>query len=451
MNRLTRRTFVKSAAAAGAWALPAFGIGKAGLAANSKMNIAAIGVGGRGGSNLRACSEENIVALCDVNLNSVKDGIKKYPGAKTFTDFRVMFDTMGNEIDAVNVSTPDHTHFVAAMAAMQNKKHVFVEKPLAHNIWQLRTLHKAAHHYNVVTQMGNQGHATDGIRKIKEWVEAGVLGDVKEVFAWFNGPNFQGHYFSTPDSFPPKAEPVPENLEWDLWLGPAGERPYSRYYEPRHWRGWYEFGNGQLGDWACHTLDAPFWSLNAGMPTIVEAEKCEETHEGFVPAKSIIRFEFPQTPTNPAFPLKWYDGGLQPENRPEWGLKSLPGNGMIMVGTQGTLMTGGRPNDPKLLPDDVWQEFSKNPPEPSIPRVKGGPTAEWLAAIKGDGPMPGSNFDYSTQLTEMTLLGVMAQRFNTRVEWDAKAMKVTNNPRLNTFVKEPVRKGWEYGEEVWKA
>ncbi len=453
MTKHTRREFMKKTAAftTAAFVFPHFAIGKEGASPNDKLNVAVIGAGGRGSASLKGCSDENIVALCDVSDERAAKAKNQYENAKYFHDFRILFDRMAKEIDAVCVATPDHTHFAAAMCAMQNGKHVYVEKPLAHNVWQVRTLKKAAHHYNVISQMGNQGHATDGIRSIKEWYEAGVMGEVKEVFAWFNGPNFQGNYFSKPETYPPKPEEVPEYLQWDLWLGPAKERPYSHYYIPRHWRGWYDFGNAELGDWACHTLDGPFWALQLGMPETVEAIKRSPSPEGFTPDRSIIRFSFPARGNKPSVVLTWYDGGLKPDIRPEWGLDQLAGSGMIMHGDKCSLMTGGRPNNPKLIPESVWEEFSKNPTEKSIPRVQGGPWQEWIDAIKGNGSMPGSCFDYSSDLTEMALLGVLSQRFNKRIEYDAAKMKITNDSMLDAYIKEQVRKGWSFGEEVWKA
>jgi predicted dehydrogenase len=457
MKNLSRRKFITrtSAVAAGALLVPGIVRGGSGSAGkgNGKVNIAVIGVGGQGQENWRECTNENVVALCDVSETAAAEGFKKFPEAKRFKDFRVMFDKMAKEIDAVIVATPDHTHFAAAMAAMQLGKHICVEKPLAHNIWQLRTLRKAAKKYNVISQMANQGHATIGIRYVKEWYEAGILGNVKEVIAWFNGPEFTPRgYFLKPDSYPPKEEPIPAGLDWDLWLGPVAYRPYSHFYIPRFWRGWYELGNGELGDWACHTLDAPFWSLDLGMPVSVDSvSRTPSSPQGFVSDQSILNFEFAARGTKPPVTLKWYEGGLKPENRPEWGLKELPSSGMIMAGDKVSLMTGGRPNDPKLLiPEKEWKHFFENKPAETIPRVEGGPRAEWFAAIKGNGPLPGSNFDYSTRLTEMASIGVMAQRFNTRIEYDADNMKITNHPEFDIYVKEPVRRGWEYGEDLWK-
>jgi len=460
MKNLSRRKFITrtSAAAAGAMIIPGLvGCGsgsgtKAKGSATGKVNIAVIGVGGQGQQNWRDCMEENVVALCDVSDTAAAEGFNTFPNAKRFKDFRVMFDKMANEIDAVIVATPDHTHFAAAMSAMQLGKHICVEKPLAHNVWQLRTLQKAAKHYNVISQMANQGHATVGIRYVKEWYEAGILGDVKEVFAWFNGPEFTPKgYFLKPDTYPPQEEPMPEGLDWDLWLGPVAPRPYSHFYIPRFWRGWYELGNGELGDWACHTLDAPFWSLDLGMPTSVDSVfKTPNTPDGYVCDQSILKFEFAARANKPAVTLNWFEGGLKPENRPEWGLPELPGSGMIMVGDKISLMTGGRPNDPKLLvPEEQWLEFQKNMPAETIPRVEGGPRAEWLRAIKGEGPMPGSNFDYSSRLTEMAAIGVMAQRFHTLIEYDAANMIVTLHPEFDVFIKEPVREGCSFGENLW--
>jgi predicted dehydrogenase len=451
MTNLSRRSFITSSAtlAAGAAILP----GLSRCRGFGKLNIAVIGVGGRGKDNWKECINENIVALCDVNDSAAEEGFKAFPNAKRFKDFRVMFDKMASKIDAVIVATPDHIHFSATLAAMQLGKHVYVEKPLAHNIWQLRTLRKAAKRYKVITQMGNQGHAGMGIRFIKEWYEAGVLGDVKEVMAWSDGPGFSPEgWFSKPDKFPPSVEEIPAGLDWDLWQGPASPRSFNHCYVPKRWRGWYDFGNGVLGDWGCHTLDAPFWSLDLGMPVSVDPLVRPEAPDGFVTDQSVLKFEFEARGNKPPVTLKWHDGGLKPENRPEWGLKELPGSGMIMVGSKASLFTDGRPDNPKLLiPEEDWNRFTKNLPPQTIPRVEGGPVAEWLRAIKGEGPLPGSNFEYSARLTEMALVGVLAQRFNTGIAYDAENMKVTNHVDFDMHIREPVRKGWEYGEELWKA
>lgn len=457
-NPISRRNFLKSASAvtAGTMIIPNL----ISCSPNSKVNIAVIGVGGQGLYNWprfinknNPGLSENIVAMCDVNEVAAAEGFEAVPKAKKFSDFRVMLDKMHKNIDAVMICTPDHVHFAATMAAMQMGKHVYTEKPLAHNIWQLRTLKKAASYYNVISQMGNQGHASDGIRRVKEWTDSGITGDVHEIHAWFGGPRFNSKgYFLKPNTWPPAAEMVPDTLNWDLWLGPVSERPYSSFYLPRYWRGWYDFGNAELGDWACHTLDAPYWALDLGTPTAVEPifAKQSPLPNDFVTDQSVLRFEFPQRGNKPPVVMNWYEGGIKPENRPEWLMDEMPGNGMIMVGDKMSVRTGGRPDDSQLvLPQNEWEAYKANPPAPIIPRIRNeSPQFEWIDAIKGNGPMPGSSFDYAAGLTEMALVGVLAQRFNKRIEFDAQSMQITNYPELNRYIKEPVRKGWEYGEDL---
>lgn len=449
MRNKSRRNFIRKLSAIGA--ATAFVPHFISCAPSKKINIAVIGVGGRGKANWSACLEENIVAMCDVNDNLAAEGYNTVSTALRFTDFRAMFDKMANEIDAVLISTPDHTHFPAAMAAMQLGKHVYVEKPLAHNIWQLRTLKKAANYYNVITQMGNQGHTTDGIRRVKEWYEADVIGDVREVLAWFKGPIFgEGKYFTKPSHYPPAEETIPAGLNWDLWLGPAEYRPYNHVYTPRAWRGFYDLGNGLLGDWACHTLDAPYWSLDLGIPAATETIFSSGAPDGFLPDQSAIRFEFPARGNKPPVKLTWYEGGMKPENRPEWNIGELSESGMIMIGEKQNIITGGRPNNAQLMMNkEEWMDWVKNEmPEASIPRVEGGPQKEFIDAIRGTGSLPCSDFNYASGLTEMALLGVLAQRFNTRIEYDAKTMKITNREGMDKYLKEPVREGWEFGKEL---
>lgn len=468
MKNISRRNFLYSAGVvtAGAMIIPNL---ISCSSKNSTVNLAIVGVGGRGSSNWRGLVTESynkeankrvlnphvkIVALCDVSGTELAKASELLPGVPTFKDYRVMLDSMHKDIDAVIVSTPDHTHFAITMAAMQLGKHVYVEKPLAHNIWQLRTLTKAAKHYGVINQLGNQGHASNGIRNIKEWYDSGLLGEVKEVLAWFDGPDFNGRYFGKPSSYPPAAQPIPEGLDWDLWQGPAKERPFNDCYVPRRWRSWYELGNAELGDWACHTLDAPYWALDLGSPNVVQpvhSKRNEGMPDHIITDESILRFEFPKRGNKPPVNLTWYEGGKLPENRPEWNIPKLKGSGMIMVGEKMSVMTGGRPNDARLLmPDEEWKTFKKNGWEQTIPRIpEQSQYKEFINAIRGEGPMPGSTFEYGAGLTEMALVGVMAQRFDKRIEFDAKNMKVTNHPELNAYIKEPVREGWAYGEELW--
>ncbi len=423
---------------------------------NSRLNIGLIGVGGRGIQNWRPVIEsENIVAMCDVDerwaykaLNKIK---QSHPNVKKFKDYRVMLDKMKNYLDAVIISTPDHTHFHAAITAMELGLHVCIEKPLAHNIWECRTLKKAANYYGIVSQMANQGHTTNGIRQVKEWYESGILGEVREVHAWFGEFNFKpGHWWDKPSEFPPKKQTIPKTLEWDLWLGPAKNRDYNKVYVPKSWRGFFDFGNGQLGDWSCHTLDAPFWALDLGMPKSVFGHVPNpRIEENFVADKSTVEFNFPETNKRKSVKLKWYEGGFKPKFDDNFPLKKIPNLGMIMIGSKNSLITGGRPNNPKLLVDEEeWIEFQKNPPDQIIPRVKSGdetPIQEWIDGIKNDF-LPGSNFNYSAELTEMALIGVLSQRFGGRIDYDSKKMEITNRPELNRFLKEEARDGWRVSE-----
>jgi predicted dehydrogenase len=447
----SRRHFLRSTAAvaAGSWIAPRFAIGRPGPSANGRINLACIGVGGRGALNIQGLAAENIVALCDVDDQNAAESFKAHPKARRFRDFRRMFDEMGKEIDAVVVSTPDHTHFAVTMAAMELGKHVFCEKPLAHTVWEVRTMKKAARHYKIVSQMGNQGHATEGIRYVKEWVDAGILGQVTEVTAWLQEINFNGRFFRKPEAFPPPATPVPDHLDWDLWLGPIARKvPYNPIYHPRSWRGFYEFGSGLLGDWSCHTLDAPFWALGLGMPTVVELVNQTGGSAGFAPDSSAVRFEFPARGDKPPVVLHWHEGLPKPELREAWGLEKTGDTGMIMTGDKASLMTGERPDSPRLLPNEMWLEFRRNPLPKTIPRIKGGHYREWTDAIRGDGPPPGSNFDYGADLSEVALLGVIAQRFGGRIEYDAAAMRITNRPELNAHLRIEAREGWRYGESL---
>jgi len=390
--------------------------------------------------------------MCDVDDRQTAQGFKACPNAKRYKDFRVMLDEMHRDIDAVIIATPDHTHFAAAMACMELGKHVFVEKPLCHNIWQSRTLKKAAKHYGVVSQMGNQGHTTNGIRLVKEWYDMGLLGQVKEVHAW-QPPlnNVKAGAFVPSTTFPPQAMPVPKELDWDLWQGQASERPFNKVYAPGDWRGFYYYGNGKLGDWCCHTLDAPFWALDLGIPYYAEAKQINPIPDHtFVSEQSLVTWKFAARGEKAPVTMKWYEGFGKPEVRPEWGIDELPVEGMIMIGEKKTLITGMRPNDARLLvPKEEWEEFKKNPPAKTIPRIlEEKPVQEWIAAIKNH-TLPGSNFDYAASLVEMAQVGILAQRFGGEINYDAKTMKAVGRPELDIYIKEPARKGWSYGENLW--
>ena len=450
MKNFSRRSFMKAASAAAAGVV--FVPNLIRCSPNNRLNVAVIGVGGRGPASWTQVPAESLVAMCDVDDRMSAKGFEARPNAKRYKDFRVMFDEMDKDIDAVIIATPDHTHFPVAMAAMELGKHVFVEKPLAHNIWQLRTLKKAAKYYGIVSQMGNQGHTTNGIRLVKEWYEAGILGEVKEVIAWQGKINFEKDgYFAKPTTFPPQTHKIPEGLDWDLWQGPVAERPFNNLYAPKTWRGFYDYGNGKLGDWCCHTLDAPFWALDLGLPHTVDALVTDPIPDhSFVAEESLVTWQFAARGNKAPVTLKWYEGFEKPEVRPEWGVDELPGSGMIMIGDKKTLITGGRPNNPRLLvPEEEMEEFLKNPPAQTIPRVEEEkPVQEWVEAIK-NGSLPGSNFDYSASLMEMAQVGVLAQRFGGKLNYDAENMKITNRPELDEYIKEPVREGWSFGENLW--
>ena len=476
-KQIKRRDFLKSTAlmVGSTFVLPQFSIAKSGASANSKLNIAMIGAGGIAAMAYGACGEDNVVALCDVDEKMFGDHAEKFPfitKAKRFADFRVMLDKIGDEIDAVCINTPDHTHFVATMECMQRGKHVITQKPLTHNIWQARTLRLAARKYKVVTNMGNQGHTYDGIRKMKEWVEAGILGQITEIHAGFDGPSWKGNYFRKPNHMPPAAEPVPAGFDWDLWKGPVAEADYSHYYHPRWWRGFCKFGGGELGDWFCHIGDGPVWVLDLYEPTVIEcvARKVNSLGDAMCTESSVIRWDFPARGNLVPCSLYWSDGqcnGGSPIKIPSdwnWSSKDVDTGKAVPIkpNQMGSYWTGSkanayldeRSNNPRLTDMEKNHELNASGKMPPVKyrRVnKGGPHKEWIDAIKGKIPECGSNFEYAARLTEIDLLGVLAQRFGGRIEWDAAKMKITNRPELNAYLKEPVRKGWDYGDDLWKA
>lgn len=448
MKAMNRRCFIKSAAT-GAASIPLFSIGKPGESANSKINVAVVGAAGMGGYAVKMAAGQNLTAMCDVDENRAAGNFKKFPKVPKFKDFRVMLDKLGKDIDAVAISTPDHTHFPATMAAMEHGKHVFVQKPLAHNIWQCRTLQKAAKKYKVITQMGNQGHTFEGMHRIKEWSDAGVIGDVKEVITWTNRPNKP--WFIPPSQFPPETADVPKGMNWDLWHGPVAVKPFSHDYAPTRWRGWWDYGCGPLGDIGCHTFDAPFWILDLGAPTKIEVERQEPPGPGFIPMGSVVTYHFPARGKKPPVVLKWFEKGYDVPKPKCWEKdKNLPHEGgMYMEGSKETLFHSGmRPTSPQILPTSRYMEIKgKLKNIPKLPSIKGGPIGEWFSAIKG-GPMTGSHFDYAAPLTEMVLLGAIAQRSGKTIEWDAENMKIKGHPEFDAWIDEPARKGWDYGRNL---
>jgi predicted dehydrogenase len=443
LSSLTRRDFLQRTAVSAAFAVvPAQVLGRAGQTPPSgKLNLACIGVGGRGKDNLDGVKGENIVALCDVDQNRAAESLKAFPGARQFRDFRRMFDEMDKEIDAVVVATPDHTHAVAAMTAMRRGKHVYCEKPLAHSLHEVRTLTEAARKFKVATQLGNQGHSSETIRQFVEMIQAGAIGTVREVHAWCQNSYRPREYRVRPTEAPP----VPATLDWDLWLGSAPQRPYHPVYLPGKWRGWVDFGTGIIGDWTCHVLDPVFWALDLKAPASVVAQAQEyddpkvraETH----PAVYTLDYEFPALGVRPPVKVKWFSGTLPPRPEELEGSRKLANIGAIVIGDRGKIMYGSHgAASPQLIPAEKDKAYER--PPKTLPRVKGH-YEDWIAACKG-GPAASSNFDYGGPLTEVALLGALALRFNQqRLEWEAPKLKVTNHREAQQWVNPPSRKGWK--------
>lgn len=437
-SKLSRRIFVFGSAAAMAGcatgrrpSLKQLGF----KSPNEKLNVAAIGAGGKGGSDIMNCAGENVVALCDVDWDRAGGTFEKFPQAKKYKDFRVMLEKE-KSIDACTVSTPDHIHAVAAMMCIKMGKHVYVQKPLTHTIYEARKLTEAARKYGVATQMGNQGHSEEGARQVCEMVWNGVIGPVREAHVWTNRPVWpQGIKEPLP------AEPIPETVDWDLWLGPAPFRPHNHEYYPFNWRGWWDFGCGALGDMACHIMDAANWSLLLGAPTSVECVRQEGKNDQTGPIKSVIKFEFPQRGALCPVTLYWYDGGEMPPHPEGVSADTKLGdgrNGSMLIGDKGIITAGEYGGKPRLLPDEEMKDF-KFPDE--ILTRSPGHTADWLRACKGGEPAC-SNFDYAGPFTENILLGNVALRCEGKLMWDTEKMKFTNNKKANEYVHMEYRKGW---------
>lgn len=458
MNKLTRRSFVQKSAvlSAGAFALPRFSIGQSGQSANSRVNVALIGSGNVASQSYQGTKGENLVAICDVDSNQFGQHAEKFPeihNAKRFTDFRVMLDKMWKEIDLVCISTPDHTHFVSTIATMERGIHVFTQKPLTHNIWQARTLKKAKDYYKVHTNMGNQGHTYDGIRQMREWYEAGVFGQITEAHSFCRGPDWEGKYFGRPE-LPLSVDPVPQTLDYDLWIGPNEPVPFHNLYHPLKWRGFHRFGTGTFGDWFCHIADAPVWVLDLYEPVSVELVKLEGGNDILVPDNVCVRYEFKQRGTKKPCTFYWHNGmdNYLPEKPADWTTsENLPNAGTIYYGEKANAFTDNRSNNPRLVNRDAMIAFKQaGYPAEKYPRVAGGPVRELVDVVKGNIPEAGANFDYAAPMTEVMLLGIIACNHGGKIEWDSKNMRITNRPELNVYLKDPVRKGWECGESLWK-
>jgi predicted dehydrogenase len=460
-TKSSRRTFIQHSAvtAAGLMILPRHVIGRGFKSPSDKLNIAFIGCGGRGESHINTLMGENLVAFCDVDEVRAADVFKKFPNVPRYTDFRKMFDAKSREIDAVVIATPDHFHTVAALAAMELGKHVYVEKPLTHSIGEARQLLEASRRYKVVTQMGNQGASMDCNAQLAEWVQGGAIGKIHAAHVWTNRPVW-------PQGVPTPLGKmkVPSTLDWNMWLGPAPFRAYDPAYLPFKWRGWWDFGTGALGDMGCHLLDPAYRALKLTTPISAEAscttvwvgDFVEANYADSCPPSSVVKLEFGPREHMPPCTLWWYDGGIRPMRPAELGSDEKFGSwdgGILLEGTKGKILAGIYGEDAKLLPTSKMEDFK--PPKPSLPRYKGEHQTIWAEACKGNGKSS-SPFEYAVPLTETLLMGNLAVRCydykvlqegkspdgwapwdypgRVRLDWDTKAMKVTNYDGANQFV-----------------
>ncbi|HXK62756.1 MAG TPA: Gfo/Idh/MocA family oxidoreductase [Acidobacteriota bacterium] len=459
-GRMTRRDFV--AAGAAAMIVPRHVLGGTGYVPPSEMvNIALIGAGGQGTVNLKALFEEpdaRVIAVADPSettdvrkfyygfiagrlptLQLIKDTYVEqnrtdFKGCTGYVDYREMLEKE-KDIDAVLVATPDHVHAVATVAAMKLGKHVYCEKPLCHSIEEVRKVTEVARETKVATQMGNHGHSGEGIRLTCEWIWDGAIGPVREVHSWAGVKPW-----TDMTTVPKETPPVPEGLNWDLWLGPAAYRPYHPAYAPVTWRCWFDFGTGYLGDFACHHLDPAFWALKLGYPESVEAT-CYNRGEATFPHASIVYFNFPARGDMPPVKVVWYDGGLGPETPEELDLGrklNQQEHGILFVGDKGKILAGGWGGTPRLIPETAMRQYKR--PKPTLRRVKGH-HRDWLDACKG-GEAASANFEAMAPMVEAILLGSIALQVDGKLRWDSAQQKFTNNDKANELVNPPYREGW---------
>jgi predicted dehydrogenase len=462
---LSRRKFLDYAltSAAAAAVLPRYVLGgKDYIAPSDRLNIAVIGTGGQGINNIKDLfrfPDVQIMAICDVNeysdysrfyyggsggrfpaLSVIKkhyaglDASKSAGVCTDYIDFRTMLEKE-KAVDAVLIATPDHIHAIACMAAIGAGKHVFCEKPLAHSIYETRKVTEAARAAGVATQLGNQGHSSEDIRLMVEWIRDGAIGEVREVHAWtLTGRDGRVDRITRP----PDSPPVPSGLDWKRWLGPVAHRPYHPEYAPYNWRSWWAFGNGALGDMGCHNIDAAVWALELGFPDSVEA-RCVEMNDETTPLASIVFYTFPRRGKLPPVKLTWYDGGLMPP-RPE---ELEPGRrmgeeGLLFVGDKGKILAGGWSESPRIIPESKMQAYER--PPKTIPRVNGH-RRDWIDACKGGDPASAS-FEFGGPLTETVLLGTVAMHINKKLIWDGSHMKAVNAPEAEPYIRPEYHNGW---------
>lgn len=448
MYHTTRRHFIKSAAALAGTALgPNLLLGQEKVL--KQLNVAAVGCGGKGESDISEISPGNRIAfLCDVDPKMARKAVEKYPDARFFSDYREMFAAVADQIDVVTVSTPDHMHFPIAVEAIKYGKPVMVQKPLCNNLWEARALADYAKEKGVLTVMGNQGATMTGTRLLREWIEAGVIGDVKEVHYWTNRPIWpQGSGLTFP------SQPVPADLNWDVWQGTvATDRAYNPNIHPFKWRGFWDYGCGALGDIGCHSMNSAFWALNLNGDFVVEASKVSEFDDTMAPKRSTIVYDFPAKGKRVAVKVIWQDGVNDPNADKEFiRPPGIPADlqlnhefGQVFVGTEGVFfIDSAYCGSPPVLFRNGVKEKVENV-EKVYERVVGGPTQELCRAVRGDGPKPVSNFvDHAGPLTEMVLVGNLAVRLGKKINWDMKAMDARSMPEVKAALKRAYRPGWE--------
>lgn len=441
----TRRQFVRTTtAAASVLGFPAIVRSQA---ANSQLNLVIIGCGGRGAANLAEIRGENIVALCDVNARNLEAAGMKHPDAKQFRDYRKLYDELkDSEFDAVVVSTTEHTHAFATLPALKRKKHVYCEKPLTRDVREARIITEAARSAGVATQMGTQIHATGNYRRVVELVQSGAIGPIREAHVWVNRTwgwqspaEAEAHKdVANTQERPREEDPVPPELDWDLWIGPAPMRPFNKVYIPGNkWYRWWDFGNGTMSDLGSHWNDLPFWALDLDAPLTIEASG-PPPHPEIAPATMSATYTYGARGKMPPLTLTWYQGQLKP---PQWNSKQIPpwSDGVLFVGEKGMLLADYSKH--QLLPTEQFKDFT--PPPRTIPDSLGH-HKEWLHACKTGAPTT-CHFGYSGRLTEANHLGNVAYRAGKKIEWDTKNLRIVNAPDAERFLGREYRKGWKLG------
>lgn len=440
MNIKTRRNFIKSSAALASLSILPTSIWAS--SKNGRLRTAHVGIGGMGAADLNDISSHklvDVVALCDVDSNALKSASKLHPKAKLFSDYRLMFKEMSDSIDAVIVSAPDHTHAPASIMAMEMNKSVYCQKPLTHHVSEARAMRKLAEEKNLVTQMGIQVHSFYDYKLATLLIQSGIIGKVSSVRAW--SPKNWGY----DGSMPKEEDSIPENLDWDLWLGPAKHRNYHPDYHPLTWRAWIDFGTGSMGDMGCHILDPAFYALELGAPIEIQATSTHyipEIESQTYPSASIVRMKFPKRGNHPELDLTWSDGRIQPPIPNEFKSgEKFTLSGAMLVGDNGKITHDSHgASGVKIIPEEKMLEY--NQPKPYIPRVKTSHEQDWIRACK-DGIPASSSFEYGGPLTEMALLGMIAIRCkNEKLLWDSKNLKFKNNEKANSLLHKEYRKGW---------